>query len=168
MGTDERTNQPVTSGTDPQAPKVPQGCVGRFSWAAKPVRGCLIVCVLAMGGCFALARFLEASHEEVERATLAAQPVVDALERFRQDKGDYPQALEELVPRYLAGIPAGLVFNYTREPVWGEPKARPTYELRIANIGFVTFLCYWPEDAATAASIHGCMQVINGWCWFTT
>ncbi len=31
----------------------------------------------------------------------AAAPIIGALERFRQDRGRYPKALEELVPRYV-------------------------------------------------------------------
>ena len=34
-----------------------------------------------------------------------AKPIIEALEKYRQEKGDYPKSLPELKPQYLADIP---------------------------------------------------------------
>lgn len=34
-----------------------------------------------------------------------AKPIIEALEKYRQEKGDYPKILPELKPQYLTEIP---------------------------------------------------------------
>lgn len=55
----------------------------------------------------------------VQGGMAAARPLLRALEQFRSERGQYPQYLDELTPRYLealpaagAGGPSGQVFVY--------------------------------------------------------
>lgn len=34
-----------------------------------------------------------------------AKPIIEALEKYRQEKGDYPKILQDLKPQYLTEIP---------------------------------------------------------------
>lgn len=43
--------------------------------------------------------------KEFARLTERAEPIIQALEAFRKERGAYPNALEELVPKYLAKVP---------------------------------------------------------------
>ena len=42
---------------------------------------------------------------KAERGYAACEPIITALEQVRAETGEYPAALEELVPEYLASIP---------------------------------------------------------------
>lgn len=55
-----------------------------------------------------------------KRATERAQPVVDAIVRFKEANGKYPESLNELLPKYLDVFP-------TLKPVMSPPAIR--YEL---------------------------------------
>jgi hypothetical protein len=48
-----------------------------------------------------------------------ADPLIAGLERFKQDKGSYPDKLAELVPVYVRSLPPETnniaLFNYTRK-----------------------------------------------------
>jgi hypothetical protein len=70
----------------------------------------LVVTMIALSagvGVFAYAHRDEGRLEESKERGTA---IVEALERHRQDHGDYPRALEALVPRYVASI---------EPPTWG-------------------------------------------------
>ena len=51
---------------------------------------------------------LEAFGRLGERLT----PLVEAVERYHNDRGEYPETLENLVPEYLHGIPETNMGNY--------------------------------------------------------
>lgn len=59
-----------------------------------------------------------------------ATPVLAALVAYRRDRGEYPQSLQELVPRYLKAVPFAPGLRYDREsgnvefhyePSWPQP-----------------------------------------------
>src|SRR5262245_23042293 len=41
----------------------------------------------------------------LERIMANAQPVIEAIERYRNDTGEYPKSLTDLTPKYLAALP---------------------------------------------------------------
>jgi hypothetical protein len=41
----------------------------------------------------------------LERIMASAQPIIEAIERYRNDTGEYPKSLTELTPKYLAALP---------------------------------------------------------------
>ena len=43
--------------------------------------------------------------EEIESGQSRAEPILAAIERYRQDNGVYPALLQELVPGYIGAIP---------------------------------------------------------------
>jgi hypothetical protein len=43
--------------------------------------------------------------EKAERGYAALDPIIKALEQYRNDKGTYPELLDELVPDYIPDIP---------------------------------------------------------------
>jgi len=53
------------------------------------------------------------AHEEMKQGKEIANTILDALETYKKDKGNYPDTLEELVPGYLREIPqTGTKQNY--------------------------------------------------------
>ncbi len=85
-----------------------------------------------------------------ERTAERAQPLIAAIERYRDDHGRFPEALALLVPNYVHEIPyTGMVgypeFEYRRSegrtPYNG-------YELWV-DVGVVSFekLVFWPEGS---------------------
>ncbi len=69
------------------------------------------------------AKFVRAWEQEkrpaLAAAAEAAQPLIDALGRYRADHGRYPDELEALVPEYLGRVPAPQ--RPLRDPWWYGP-----------------------------------------------
>ncbi|MHC5539814.1 hypothetical protein ACYOEI_16465 [Singulisphaera rosea] len=78
---------------------------------------------------------------------------MQALAQYRRDKGDYPEELSLLVPRYLPQIPSTQMIGY---PDWIYSKGRndldrkpDTYELKIncpSGIFNFDWFIYWPSE----------------------
>jgi hypothetical protein len=49
--------------------------------------------------------FFMVPHETFEPVVQRGQPLIDAIESYHKDRGEYPTSLQELVPAYLKGIP---------------------------------------------------------------
>ena len=63
---------------------------------ARTIGLALIACIFS--GCESM---LPAIPAEEQAGYKAAVPVIAAVQRFRQEKGRYPAALHELMPRYI-------------------------------------------------------------------
>jgi hypothetical protein len=63
-----------------------------------------VVLALTLLACGRRERELQASQEAALRNTLAT--VRSAIAKFRDDNGRPPHSLEELIPRYIARVPA--------------------------------------------------------------
>ena len=78
-----------------------------------PVVLLVVVGVMAVGA-IVVVRLVRAGEErekqftadEVEATKAAARPILDAIARYRADKGKLPWRLESLVPEYLASLPS--------------------------------------------------------------
>ncbi|HSG49322.1 MAG TPA: hypothetical protein VLA43_15985, partial [Longimicrobiales bacterium] len=76
--------------------------------------GLLAVMTLAAGAC------ADAGAQQVgafaRDGMAAARPLLDALERFRAERGRYPQYLDDLTPRYLEALPAAGAGGGSKQP----------------------------------------------------
>ena len=80
--------------------------------------------------------------EKSEKGYAACNPIIAALEKHHMEKGAYPESLAELVPDYLANVPA----EVNNEPIYYS-KAGESYTLQFHYIGPGTNTCtYTPED----------------------
>jgi hypothetical protein len=85
-----------------------------------------------------------------DAAYAEAKPVIDALERFKAAKGQYPAKLAELVPAYVPRVPpesgAGTVFTY-------EPKGN-SYTLSFSYSGPGMNNCHYVPGKTWSCSGH--------------
>ena len=80
--------------------------------------------------------------EKAEQGYAVCNPIVDALERYHNDKGAYPETLNELTPEYLATVPQE-VNNY---PIRYDP-VEGSFMLAFEYAGPGINVCiYSPED----------------------
>lgn len=81
-------------------------------------------------------------REQSERNRQLCQPILDALQRYRQKEGAYPSNLDALVPNYIDQIPRmlnGEVPKYER--------TSSSYALAYSYAGRALYLCqYKPES----------------------
>ena len=104
--------------------------------------------------------------------THRAEPLVQAIETYRRDKGSYPESLEELAPHYIERIPGTGMAGYPQffyERRQGEEKAanRDSFELQVPCgqlMGFDVFV-YWPEGNYPEYMYGGGVQEIGGWAY---
>jgi hypothetical protein len=64
----------------------------------------------------------------LERIMANARPVIEAIERYRNDTGEYPKSLTELTPKYLSALPP------TGNAIFPEFRYRPPGSDRIWTI----------------------------------
>lgn len=101
-----------------------------------------------------------------------AEPLVQAIEAYRHEKGSYPKSLEELVPHYLQEIPGTDMAAYPcfyYESPGGHTHAVNTgsYELQVPCgqlLGFDVFV-YWPEGNYPEYMYGGSVEEIDGWAY---
>ena len=108
----------------------------------------------------------------LERISLNAQPVIDAIERYRAKTGEYPNSLDVLVPEYLPSIPATgntIYPNYEYRPAgegWGW--RIPSYELFVRT-PYVVFnwdqFIYRPERTYPAEHPAGPVERSGDWAY---
>jgi hypothetical protein len=94
MGPDEAKPPPPAPATDFASAlslSNPRGLPNLIAWA---------VLVLALGSALHSCTVMPQARRK------AAQPVIDALAAYRAERGVYPDKLDELVPKYLAKLPA--------------------------------------------------------------
>ena len=44
--------------------------------------------------------------ENLSKLAMNGEPIVDALEKYKNDHGEYPEKLSQLIPEYIQSIPA--------------------------------------------------------------
>jgi hypothetical protein len=80
--------------------------------------------------------------EKAEKGYQVCEPVIQALEKYRQQKAAYPKKLAHLAPDYLADVPTKVndeMINYSNEGT--------SYKLSFSYIGPGINNCvYTPED----------------------
>lgn len=106
------------------------------------------------------------------RAAEHGAPVIEALRRYRHERGRYPDGLDALVPAYIPAIPyTGLIgypeFDY--RPGHNDIAAVPdSYELRIdcpsGGINFDRFI-YWPSETYPAWIQGNWTERIGAWAY---
>jgi len=106
----------------------------------------------------------------IRQATIRAEPLLHALERYREDHSAYPDALEELQPGYVAEVPGtGMIahpdFVYV-PPEEAEPEAGG-YGLRVSCflIGGFDSLHYWPSQDYPDKMYGGVVERIDDWAY---
>lgn len=106
----------------------------------------------------------------IRQATFRAEPLLHALERYREDHGVYPEALDELQPGYVAEVPGtGMIahpdFVYI-PPGEAEPEAGG-YNLRVHCflIGGFDSLHYWPSQYYPDKMWGGVVERVDGWAY---
>jgi len=141
---------------------------------------CLIGGIALLWPAVPVARVLELRARQcVLRAIPArAEPLIAALELYREDHEDYPPSLQALIPGYLDGIPGtGFTdspeFHYERSDRAAEWKTiaaqrPPAYELSI-GFGFwdaFRTLRYWPsQDYPETVEGHPVLARVDGWVY---
>ena len=132
---------------------------------------CLCIGVVGYSALLASVRI---RHAAFERASETGNDVVAAIERYRRDKGAYPDSLESLVPKFLAQIPGtGLMgypdFYYCKR---GDPSGRidgnAEYELGIrCSSGFLNWdvFFYWPDQVYPEFIYGGGVKQIGKWAY---
>ena len=60
----------------------------------------------------AFASLLNGRSHALDMVVLRGQPIIDALDKWHEDKGGYPASLPEIVPRYLGTIPGTGIAGY--------------------------------------------------------
>ncbi len=119
------------------------------------LRGSMALSCLSFMGLWLLAirsaGFLR--HRAFVQASRVGDRIVQALARCRNDKGEYPEGLDRLIPAYLEEIPyPGMIaypeFSYRKDRNDNQPSPG-SYELRIdcpqAPLNFDRFV-YWPSE----------------------
>lgn len=100
-----------------------------------------------------LRRAISLRRQAFVRASHAGDRIVRALAQYRNDKGEYPNSLEELVPAYVERVPyTGLIayptLDYAKDRNDNQAVAG-SYDLRIwcstLPVNFDRFL-YWPSE----------------------
>lgn len=106
------------------------------------------------------------------RAAQRGQVLIDAIEKYKADKGLYPNTLPELAPTYISQIPeTGMCgyrsFEYQRiEQVFGD--ATGGYELKIdTSLGPLNWdvFIYWPNQQYPERTYGGHIEQIGSWAY---
>lgn len=107
----------------------------------------------------------------IRRAAARAAPLLQALERYREDHGVYPGTLDELQPDYLAGVPGTGMICYPDFKYEAPGEAKPEaggYSLYVNCLlmwcGFDT-LHYWPSQDYPQKMCGGVVERIDGWAY---
>lgn len=99
-------------------------------------------------------------------------PLVDAIERYRQDHHEYPAKLEALVPRYLPALPATGMANYPEYDYYVGPRAVDRYDgnpwvivMRAGHgLGFDSFM-YFPKQNYPEHGYGGTLVRLGRWAY---
>ncbi len=80
---------------------IPAAAIGPFVFKGSGMRGLRRVVVMTVVPALAIACVSQLDKQIPGNAT----PLVQAIESFQRDTGDYPESLEALIPKHLAGLP---------------------------------------------------------------
>ena len=102
--------------------------------------------------------------------TLRAEPLINAIEKYRADNGDFPYNIEELIPFYIperpyTGIP--IYPNYQYESASSSEGEIEEYELKVYcshGMSFDSFF-YWPKKEYPQRIYGGEVQRIGDWAY---
>lgn len=106
----------------------------------------------------------------LERITVRAQPLIEAIEAYQDETDKYPPDLEALVPEYMDEIPyTGAVgypdFRYNRAKA---DSLFETYEVLVntppSMMGFDVFV-YWPEKNYPESMYGGWVEPMKDWAY---
>jgi hypothetical protein len=122
--------------------------------------------ILAMGSANSI------RHRSFVRASRVGDRLVQALVRYRNDYGEYPDSLNRLIPGYLEEIPyTGMIaypeFSYRKDR--NDFQTNPgSYELRIdctsGGINFDRFI-YWPSETYPDRLQGNGVERIHKWAY---
>jgi hypothetical protein len=111
-------------------------------------------------------------HKAFVRASRVGDRLVWALAQYRNDKGEYPDSLDRLIPGYLKEIPfTGMIaypeFSYRKDR--NDIQTNPgSYELRIdctsGGINFDRFI-YWPSETYPDRIQNNGVERIYNWSY---
>ena len=109
----------------------------------------------------------------LHQAATRARPLIVAIEKFQRDKQRAPRDLQELIPVYLAEIPAtGMSaypqFRYENREQSGKNARFQSYQLQVAtSVGFINWdtFNYWPEADYPAQMYGGRVERIGAWAY---
>jgi hypothetical protein len=134
------------------------------------------VILLALASWASLNVFFHLRRYGAQRTAERAEVVIEALERYRFNEGEYPESLGQLVPAYLTEIPStGMSlypqFEYVpplRESA-KEESARlfQTYELSVHLFELLQYdrFVYWPEGGYPELMYSGGVERIGAWAY---
>jgi len=100
-----------------------------------------------------------------------AEPLIAALDQYHNEEGEYPDSLQDLVPKYLSEIPqAGLArcpeFHYwkPKKPVgdWKDVGYELDVDLGIRDIYFRRMF-YWPSHRYPESKGYFIREPIDDW-----
>jgi hypothetical protein len=77
--------------------------------------GLIMVCILIVLAILTAFNYFALDGPSVQEGAKAAQPLINALEKYKKDQGAYPPALSALIPKYLPALPSAAPhypFNY--------------------------------------------------------
>jgi hypothetical protein len=123
---------------------------GELAWRGSMALSCLCFMGLWILAIWSAGRL---RHRAFVQASRVGDRIVHALVRYRNDKGEYPESLDRLIPAYLEEIPfTGMIaypeFSYCKDRNDNQPTPG-SYDLRIwcpqAGINFDRFI-YWPSE----------------------
>jgi hypothetical protein len=111
-------------------------------------------------------------HQAFVQASRVGDRVVQAIARYRNDKSEYPDRLDRLIPGYLEEIPyTGMIaypdFLYLKDT--NDIQTKPgSYELRIdctsGGINFDRFI-YWPSETYPDRIQGNRVERIDKWAY---
>jgi hypothetical protein len=107
----------------------------------------------------------------VDACASRAKSVVEALERYRGDAGEYPDSLDNLVPAYLHSVPIPGPIAYPRFKYSRASSTTPYrgYELAVPMLhgGSGDRLIYWPNQAYPQRIYSGEVDVRGTWAYIS-
>ncbi len=129
------------------------------------------VAVLLACGLYCVRTSKSWRRAELVRVARESRPLVTALDRYRAEHGQYPCALDDLMPDYLPSLPrTGMVaypqFMYLPD-VHGLEPAPGGYDLRIycdEGVGFDRFF-RWDVPHYPPTSSEGGLEPIEDWVY---
>jgi hypothetical protein len=98
----------------------------------------LVMILLIVSGCGPA----PGEGRKAEEGYELSQTIIDALEQYKADQGEYPATLDELIPDYLAAIPTG---QYVDEWVY-TPTDDGKYTLMFSYVGPCMNTCTYSPD----------------------
>lgn len=84
---------------------------------------------------------------KAEEGYRLSEPIIDALGQYREDQGEYPASLDDLVPDYFIALPTGSLIQdlwYTRTD--------ESYQLSFAYTGPGMNVCNYTPEAGWQCS----------------